>query len=488
MIEFQQIVQLRNSGLTHKEIAARVGVSVRSVSRYLKAGKIPKYSRAVKASRPDPLLGFYELAQTKLESDPTVLLSELFDYLVAKGYQGSERTLRRKTVDIRRRLKSKELYFQRAIIPGEIMEGDFTEFNLEIGGVNRKVYLWVTTLPYSNCYFATPYYHCSFECFADGSVNAFNEFNGIAKKYRLDNMSPAVSKILSGKERLVTERYKAFQDHYGFEQDFCNPGKGNEKGNVESNIRHIKKKLLSQIGLHQLTFASIEALKDYVWQFCRLHNEATGVQDLFAQEALQSLPCQTFSAYRTTVAKINKYALFSLDKTGHLYSVPSRYIGLSMEVRIYYDRIEIIDQALVIAQHKRLYGPTGLVSIQLEHIIDGLLKKPGAMSDWKHRHILFERPAWQRFYQQIILQGGKNKDYLSCLRLINQHGRDLVTLAMELAMEGEADLSSTALENLITSQMDNIYQIKPLEASLEHYDHLMGGKVHGCKPESKPGM
>ena len=116
-----------------------------------------------------------------------------------KGYEGSERTLRRKTLKLRTSLKNKEVFFQREVRPGEVMEGDFTEFFISIEGKKRKVYLWVTSLPFSNSYFATPYYHCSFEAFADGSVKSFQEFNGIAKKYRLDNMSPAVSKILSGK-------------------------------------------------------------------------------------------------------------------------------------------------------------------------------------------------------------------------------------------------------------------------------------------------
>jgi transposase len=122
------------------------------------------------------------------------------------------------------------------------MEGDFTEIYIEITGHKRKIYLWVCSLPFSNSYFATPYYHCNFECFADGSVKAFNEFGGVAKKYRLDNMSVAVKKILMGKNRIVTARYAELQEHYGFSQDFCNPARGNEKGNVEANNRFLKRK------------------------------------------------------------------------------------------------------------------------------------------------------------------------------------------------------------------------------------------------------
>ena len=485
MTDYQKIVQLRNSGKTQAEIADQLGISRRSVIRYLKQGKIPKYSRPNKSNRPDPMENFYQIASDKIESNPKILLTDLYDYLCGLGYTGSERTLRRKTRDQRRQLKAKEVYFQREVKPGEIMEGDFTELYLEIGGKRRKVYLWVTSLPYSNSYYATAYYNCTFECFADGSVNAFNEFGGIAQKYRLDNMSPAVSKILSGKDRVVTQRYKDFQDHYGFMQDFCNPAKGNEKGNVESNIGHFKKRLLSQIALHQLTFTYIDALREYVWSFCKERNNTAQIKPRFEQEGLQSLPSQRFKPFRTTVVKISRYSLFNLDRTGHQYSVPSQYIGLSLEARVYYDRIEVVQADQVVAQHKRLHGRCGHVSIQLEHVIDGLIRKPGAMKDWKHRDVLFDRPAWRRFYELQKSQGRSDKEFLSCLRLIKQHGRSLVTLAMELAAEGQADLSSTALENLITNRLDNIYDIKPIKTDLTVYDDLMGGKLHGSESKSQ---
>lgn len=480
MTEFKQIVQLRNEGKTQQEIAELLGISRRSVIRYLKNGSIPVYSREKKATRPDPMEDFYGLVEEKLSASPSILLQDLYQYLCERGYQGSERSLRRKTLDLRKRLKSKEVFFQRKSIPGEVMEGDFTELYLDLGGQKKKIYLWVTSLPFSNTFFVTPYFHCSFECFADGSVNAFNEFGGIAKKYRLDNMSPVVSKVLCGKDRLVTQRYKAFQDHYGFQQDFCNPGRGNEKGHVESNIKHIKKRLLSQIALHNLTFSSLEALKDYLKDFSRSHNAAASTRSRFSEESLLSLPEAPFSPFRTTVVKINRYSLFSLDKNRHMYSVPSQLIGLSLEVRIYPDRVDVIDQCKVVASHKRIYGPPGLVSIQIEHIIDGLLKKPGAIKDWKYKNVLFERPSWQRFYTYLMQNNGSDKDYLSCLRLINQHGRSLVTIAMELAMESDMSPCSTELENLISNRMDNIYDIQPIETNLAHYDELMGGKVHGC--------
>lgn len=473
MTDFTQIIQLRSKGKTQQEIAEILNIGRRSVIRYLKNGQIPQYVRVTKSSRVNPLDDYHEVIKQKLKGNLKLQLNELYEYLCQKGYTGSERTLRRRTRDLRTLLKNKEVYFQREVKAGEIMEGDFTEFYITIGKSKRKIYLWVTSLPYSNCFFATPFYHCSFEAFAEGSMKSFCEFGGVAEKYRLDNLSPVVSKILSRKERIVTTRYAEFQEHYGFKQDFCNPGKGNEKGNVEANNKYIKNKINARISLNNLSFSSLEAFKIFVWDICREHNLKADRREKFLQEPLNSLPQKPFKCFRTSVVSINKFSLFSLEKTGHMYSVPSQYIGLSLECRIYSTKIEIIFNGEISATHSRLYGPRGHVSIYPEHIISGLLKKPGAMKDWKYRNVLFERPAWVSFYNKLIAQGGRDKDYLKCLKLITQHGKDLVTIAMELSLNGGEATDAGTLSKIITNDMENIHNLKPLDLDLIQYNEIV---------------
>ena len=154
MTDFKQIIVLRNEGKSQDDIAKQLGISRRSVIRYLKSGKIPVYKREVGATRIDPMVNFFDDAKKSLETIPAISLSELFDHLKKKGYKGSLRSMRRKTSDIRKMLKNKEVYFQRMTKAGEVMEGDFTELQITIGGVVKKVYLWITSLPYSNSYFA----------------------------------------------------------------------------------------------------------------------------------------------------------------------------------------------------------------------------------------------------------------------------------------------------------------------------------------------
>jgi len=474
MTTFSQIIQLRNQGKTQEDIALALGISRRSVIRYLQNGNIPVYSRKTKSNRLDPMSGFYEIAEKQLETCPSLLLDDLFYFLTEKGYQGSLRTLQRKTLSLRNKLKKKEVYFQRQPTPGEIMEGDFTELYVLIENKKRKVYLWVTSLPFSNTLFANGYYHPSFESFADGSVRAFEEFGGVAKKYRLDNMSPVVTKVLKGKDRTVTQKYAEFQNHYGFAQDFCNPARGNEKGNVEANNKHLKKRILSQISLHKLSFTSLEAFNTFVWKICKEHNAKCEEKRL--KENLAELPPKAFKCFRTEVVSINKYSTFSFGNTGHMYSAPSEYIGLSLEARVFPEKVDVVFGGEIVATHKRLFGPRGTVSINIEHILNGLIKKPGAMRDWKHRQVLFERPVWKSFYKTLIDAKKSDKDYLSCLKLINTYGKDLVTTAMEISLEQDRAPEAKTLLSILSSEFENIINISPVKTNLVQYDEFLKGE------------
>ena len=70
------------------------------------------------------------------------------------------------------------------------------------------------------------------------------------------------------------------------------------------------------------------------------------------------------------------------------------------------------------------------------------------------------------------------------LKLIKKYGRDLVTVAMELAIDHTDPLIAPTLENLISNQMENVHDIAPLTPKLKQFDELLGDS-HGCQPKSQ---
>jgi transposase len=66
-------------------------------------------------------------------------------------------------------------------------------------------------------------------------------FGGVFCKVRYANLESAVKKILQGYQREETARFIAFRSHWGFQAEFCNPGRGNEKGGVEGEVGYFRR-------------------------------------------------------------------------------------------------------------------------------------------------------------------------------------------------------------------------------------------------------
>ena len=65
-------------------------------------------------------------------------------------------------------------------------------------------------------------------------------------RIRYDNLKPAVTRVLKGRDRDESERFVALRSHYGFDSFFCIPGKqgAHEKGGVEGEIGRFRRRHL----------------------------------------------------------------------------------------------------------------------------------------------------------------------------------------------------------------------------------------------------
>ena len=84
------------------------------------------------------------------------------------------------------------------------------------------------------------------EAFLQGHVEAFAHFGGVPGRVRYDNLKPAVTRVLRGRNRDESDRFTALRSHYGFDAFFCIPGKegAHEKGGVEGEIGRFRRRHL----------------------------------------------------------------------------------------------------------------------------------------------------------------------------------------------------------------------------------------------------
>lgn len=86
----------------------------------------------------------------------------------------------------------------------------------------------VLSFPNSNAFYFQVFPSQNRECFLEGMKRIFYHMGEVPKIIRFDSLSPAIKKVLPNGERELTEEFKRFVLHYGFECEFCNPASGNE--------------------------------------------------------------------------------------------------------------------------------------------------------------------------------------------------------------------------------------------------------------------
>ena len=267
-------------------------------------------------------------------------------------------------------------------LPGAEAEVDFGEFHAAIGGVLLKLHMFVMRLSHSGRAFHVAFATQAQEAFLEGHVLAFEYFGAVPALIRYDNLKPAVVRVLKGRERDEAERFIALRSHYGFDSFFCIPGKAgaHEKGGVEGEVGRFRRRHLvpvpdvtSLAAMNQLIAAG-----DMVDDGRVITGRPVTVAAAFAAEqlAMMPLPAEPFDPARLLQARVDQRARVCVRQ--NYYSVPARYAGRRLPVRLSARTVEVLDGSRVVASHERAAGRHGEFLV-LDHYLEILKIKPGAL-------------------------------------------------------------------------------------------------------------
>ena len=176
------------------------------------------------------------------------------------------------------------------------------------------------------------YASCAQEALLEGHVIAFAVTGGVPWRHlRYDNLSPAVTKVMTGRDRKETARWFSFRSWYGFEAFYCEAGLGgaHEKGGVEGEIGRYRRRYLVPVPrVKSLAELNARLAEDDI-DDDRRHIEfrtATVAGDFAAERpALRPLPGDGFETGTVLWPRAGKFARISVGKCR--YSVPARLIG-----------------------------------------------------------------------------------------------------------------------------------------------------------------
>jgi transposase len=266
--------------------------------------------------------------------------------------------------------------------PGAEAEVDFGEFYARFAGVLIKLWMFVMRLSCSGKAFHVAFATQAQEAFLEGHVLAFAHFGAVPARVRYDNLKPAVIKVLRGRDRTESERFIAMRSHYGFDGFYCRPGidGAHEKGGVEGEIGRFRRRHLVPVP-EVASLAELNALiaaGDMADDARVITGRTVTVAAAFAAEAghLLPLPGEPFDAARLLSARVDAKARVCVRQCH--YSVPARYAGRRLPVRLSATGVEVLGGATIIASHERAAGRYVEV-LTLDHYLEVLKIKPGAL-------------------------------------------------------------------------------------------------------------
>jgi len=373
-----------------RELSGRFGVHRRMV-RLALASAVPPPRKTAERSAPslgpwkaiiDGWLAEDEQAPRKQRHTARRIFQRLVEEHDA---QVSESTVRRYVGSIK---KTRSLSLPDVCVPqahplGAEAEVDFGQVSFRLDGALVEAWMFVMRLSASGKGFHRVYFNQAQEVFLDGHVEAFAHFGGVPKRIRYDNLKPAVVRVMKGRGRLETERFIALRSHYGFESFFCQPGvKGaHEKGGVEGEVGRFRRRHLVPVpnvtsiaALNELVAAGDER-DDHRYIEARRLN----VAQHFAAERplLLALPDEPFDVALALTCRVDTKSRVCVRQS--FYSVPVRYAGRRIEVRLGAAHVAALDGSSIVARHPRAQGK-GAEVLDLDHYLEVLSLKPGALA------------------------------------------------------------------------------------------------------------
>ena len=454
----------REEGVSIRNLARRHKVHRRTVRQAI-AAALPPPRRPIE--RVAPLLGPHKATiRAWLTDDLTAPRKQrhtarrVWQRLVdEEGALVAESTVRAVVGALKRELESGTMLVTVPQIhpPGAEGEVDFGEASVWIGGILTPVEIFHLRLSHSARAVHVAFASEGQEALLEGHVLAFQRLGGVPGRIRYDNLTPAVRRVLKGRDRIETDRFTALRSHFGFDSFFCEPGEAgaHEKGGVEGEVGRFRRRHLvpvpkvASLAEFNALLAAADAADDARHVDGRL--ATVGAMAEAEQPYLRPLPAEPFDPTVSLDPRVDRKARIAVR--GSHYSVPVRFAGRRLDVRLGGRTITVLAGGRVVAVHDRSVRK-GAQMLVLDHYLELLTRRPGAFPG----SIPLERArtsgaftaAHERFWRRARRRLGDSAGTRALIEVLLLH-RTLPFVAVHAALDaidrmGSVDAGLVAIE------------------------------------------
>ncbi len=462
--------------------AAKAGMDEKTARKYRAGGKLPSQIKPERTwrTRKDAFQEVWPGVQEILERDDSIEAKTLFDYLCrqhpGRFQEGELRSMQRRIKLWRARCgPSQEVMFVQHHLPGRQAQSDFTymsSLGVMIAGQLFDHLVYHFTLTYSNWESVMVCFSESFESLSAGLQNALWEVGAVPEEHRSDSLSAAVKNMKNEDE--FTERYQGLVRHYGMRPSHNTPGRGHENGDVEQSHHRFKRAVDQEMILRGSR--EFQSRTDYVAFLGEILNRRNGRRQEKLQHELKvmrRLPERRTEDWSHWSGKVSAFSTVNVKH--NIYSVDSRLIGERIDVRAYAEVLEVWYGGQMIERIPRLRG-VGRHHIQYRHVIDSLVRKPGAFAHYRYQSDLFPSVLFRVAYDYLREHdpAGADRQYVKILHVAAQESEQRVDEALRYLIERGESITAERVNDWVKSPIEfdcREVQVDPLH--LATYDSLL---------------
>jgi len=354
--------------------------------------------------------------------------------------------------------------------------GDTVPLVDPITGEVTKAYLFLVVLPYSGYLYVRAYLDMKMGSWIDGHIRSYEFFGGVPQITVPDNALTATHRPERGEAaRAVSQRYQQMADHYGTAIVPTRVRKPRDKAAVESGVNVANKRILGYLleetwtSLAELNAAIEERLAEINHEIRRANG--TTRFELFTDEEaahLGPLPDERFEEVEWKEAKVARNYHVSCESQH--YSVPFKFAGTLVRVRLTSGVVTVFDGNDIIASHQRLTGRKGQYSTNPEHVppqhrnIHGLWSR-----SWFLDRAATFGPATVQVIEQVLDRKMiEAQGYLDCQNILESLGKKnhaRLEAACQALLNMGGYPSYSALKRLIAGINSDAEKPAPLRAA-----------------------
>jgi hypothetical protein len=470
--------------------AMKADVHPQTARKYIKAGRSPAEGQAKHTwrTRPDPLDKIWPEGTSMLRDAPELEAKTLFEYFLARPDGGLEeshlRTFFRRVRHWRATQgPEREVFFAQERKPGELLQLDWTyakELLVTIAGEELDHLFCHCVLPYSDWQWATRCLSESFLSLVSGLQAALGQLGKCPPHLGTDNTSAATHELeqMPGRPRGYNSDYLELCTHYDLIPVTIHVGCPHEQGDVESQNRHLKRRLRQHLLLRgSRDFASLEEYDRFVQAVVRAANAKR--QKRLGEElaCMRALPAGRLAEYREYAPVVSSQSLIRVR--GHSYSVPSRLIGHTLRVELYEAHLKVHLGRDLLFGLPRLRGRQRAL-VDFRHVIVELLRKPGAFLHYRHREALYPGAVFRAAHDRLVADHGERPgvlEYLQVLKLAAEETVEKVEPALRGQLARPGKWRALQVREQLQPAARPVIELTGLTPSLDAYDALLEVEV-----------